>query len=495
MSRKLAAALATGAAALAVLGPGAPAATAAPAGPHPAALGLPTLPQFAGSVWTADKTLRLTADITGDHRADLVGFGDGGVWTAVAKADGTYAPATRVLANFAVDAGGWRIDANPRWLADITGDGRADIVGLGNAGVYTAVSNGDGTFGPVQFAGIAQWGASTRTAAQNYKFFVTDMSGDHRADIVAIRNDRVEVANGRSDGYVNAAYVASYNFDTTRYDYASLNVTDVTGDGRADVLGVAKSGPYRVFTGVSAGGTFSGPIGSTGTFSDGELPRLREIGDVTGDHQADLVENDVNLGGTWVAAGHADGTFAPFVKTNAGMGHDAGWTEDRTPRTLADVTGDGVAEQVGLGEDGTYVSTNGMVGNVLGIDDYSYDHGWRVGTTPRYLADVNGDGEADIVGFGNTGVYVALAYGNYTFIPVASPYQVTVPDVRGLTQPQANAALSAVGLGLNWTPESDPACESLDRGWHETPGPGSGVLAGTTITVTYGRLPKGHSCQ
>ena len=41
-----------------------------------------------------------------------------------------------VQANFAYNAGGWRVDRHPRFLADLTGDGRADIVGFGDAGVW-----------------------------------------------------------------------------------------------------------------------------------------------------------------------------------------------------------------------------------------------------------------------------------------------------------------------------------------------------------------------
>ena len=48
--------------------------------------------------------------------------------------------------NFAYDAGGWRVEKHPRFLADLTGDGRADIVGFGDAGVWVALNNGDGTF-------------------------------------------------------------------------------------------------------------------------------------------------------------------------------------------------------------------------------------------------------------------------------------------------------------------------------------------------------------
>jgi hypothetical protein len=35
---------------------------------------------------------------------------------------------------------------HPRFLADLTGDGRADIVGFGNAGVWVSLNNGDRTF-------------------------------------------------------------------------------------------------------------------------------------------------------------------------------------------------------------------------------------------------------------------------------------------------------------------------------------------------------------
>jgi hypothetical protein len=40
---------------------------------------------------------------------------------------------------------------------------------------------------------------------------------------------------------------------------------------------------------------------------------------------------------------------------------------------------------------------------------YGYDsEGWRVSMHPRMLADTTGDGWADIIGFGNDGVWVAV---------------------------------------------------------------------------------------
>ena len=48
-----------------------------------------------------------------------------------------------VVANFGYDAGGWRVEKHPRFLADTTGDGRADIVGFGNAGVWVSRDAGE----------------------------------------------------------------------------------------------------------------------------------------------------------------------------------------------------------------------------------------------------------------------------------------------------------------------------------------------------------------
>ena len=89
------------------------------------------------------------ADTTGDGRADIVGFGNDGVYVVAAQPDGTFGPVTRVVANFGPTAGGWQVDRHPRFVADTTGDGRADIVGFGDDGVYVSVAQPYRTFGPV----------------------------------------------------------------------------------------------------------------------------------------------------------------------------------------------------------------------------------------------------------------------------------------------------------------------------------------------------------
>ena len=53
-------------------------------------------------------------------------------------ADPAFQEPQLVLGSFGYEAGGWRVDKHPRFLADMTGDGRKDIVGFGDAGVYVA---------------------------------------------------------------------------------------------------------------------------------------------------------------------------------------------------------------------------------------------------------------------------------------------------------------------------------------------------------------------
>ena len=81
-------------------------------------------------------------------------------------------------------------------------------------------------------------------------------------------------------------------------------------------------------------------------------------------------------------------------------------------RTVGDVNGDGLADLVGFGLDGVYVATSTGSGfNPISRWTNSFDlsHGWTVSQYTRTVGDVSGDGLADLVGFGLDGVYVGIA--------------------------------------------------------------------------------------
>ncbi len=106
---------------------------------------------WTGQNWGPEQP-RFITDLTGDGKADIVGFGSDGVWTALGTDSWALAPAHRVLTGFFNYDRGWRTAQHLRLIADLTGDGKADIIGFGNKdGPYIALSNGDGTFQSARF--------------------------------------------------------------------------------------------------------------------------------------------------------------------------------------------------------------------------------------------------------------------------------------------------------------------------------------------------------
>jgi hypothetical protein len=79
--------------------------------------------------------------VNGDGRADIVAFGAAGVSTALGQADGSFASPVFNLGSFGSDVagGGWTSENTySRFAADVTGDHLADIVGFGAAGVFVS---------------------------------------------------------------------------------------------------------------------------------------------------------------------------------------------------------------------------------------------------------------------------------------------------------------------------------------------------------------------
>ena len=367
--------------------------------------------------WRVEKHPRFLADLTGDGRADIVGFGDAGVWVALNKGDGTFQAPQKVVVNFGYDAGGWRVEKHPRFLADLTGDGRADIVGFGDAGVWVALNKGDGTFQAPQKV-VANFGYDAGGwRVEKHPRFLADLTGDGRADIVGFGDAGVWVALNKGDGTFQAPQkvVANFGYDAGgwRVEKHPRFLADLTGDGRADIVGFGDAG---VWVALNKGdGTFQAPqkvVANFGYDAGGwrveKHPRF--LADLTGDGRADIV--GFGDAGVWVALNKGDGTFQAPQKVVANFGYDAGgWRVEKHPRFLADLTGDGRADIVGFGDAGVWVALNKGDGTFQApqkvVANFGYDAGgWRVEKHPRFLADLTGDGRADIVGFGDAGVWI-----------------------------------------------------------------------------------------
>jgi hypothetical protein len=321
--------------------------------------------------WSSDNTYhREVADVNGDGRDDIIGFGSSGVWVALANGDGHFGTPSLNVSAFGANAGGWSSeDTYPREMADVNGDGMADIVGFGSAGVYVSLATGNGNFGAGNFA-LGAFGAG-----------------------------------GGAGGW-------SSNDTYTRH------LGDVNGDGMDDIIGFGSAGTYVSL--ATGGGHFAAPSLALAAFgtntggwnSDNTYPR--EIADVNGDGMADIV--GFGSAGVYVALATGGGQFAtPFLALNA-FGAAGGWNnDDHYPRYVEDINHDGRADIVGFGESRVYVSlgqADGHFGAPTGdLAGFAPSAGGWVSndTYHRVLGDVNGDGSADIVGFGSSGVFVSRA--------------------------------------------------------------------------------------
>ncbi len=372
----------------------------------------------AGS-WKVERHVRHVGDLTGDGRSDIVGFGDAGVYIALNTGHGTFYAPRLMLEDLGYVAGTWRVERHPRLLADLTGDGRADIVGFGDAGVYIALNNGGGTFQPVRLA-LADLGyVAGSWRVERHPRFPADLTGDGRADIVGFGDAGVYVALNNGDGTFQPLRLAIRDFGyvagSWRVERHPRFLADLTGDGRADIVGF---GDFGVSVALNNGdGTFQPRtlvIEDLGYVAGGwrveRHPRF--LADLTGDGRADVV--GFGGDGVFVALNNGDGTFqAPQIAV-WDLGYDAGgWRVERHPRFLADLTGDGRADIIGFGDAGVIVALNNGDGTFqapqLVLEDFGYIAGdWNVERHVRFVTELTGDGRADIIGFGNNGVVVAL---------------------------------------------------------------------------------------
>jgi RHS repeat-associated protein len=199
-----------------------------------------------------------------------------------------------------------------------------------------------------------------------------------------------------------------------------INFGDVNGDGRADLIKHDSAG--LVYTFLSNGdGTF-------GTYTITEGPGGEDAGyihiaDVNGDGRDDLVKQDAD-GNVYTFLSNGDGTFGDPSTTATNAEEGAGFVR------LTDVNGDGRMDLV------TYDSTglvhifiadeNGLLGGPSG-DFSTHDGSGGDGEGLVILADLNADGQADLIKLKSNGnIYTYLSDGKGDF-----EYRGTIIDTCG----------------------------------------------------------------
>ncbi|MCA9929916.1 MAG: VCBS repeat-containing protein [Anaerolineales bacterium] len=312
-------------------------------------------------------------DVDGDGRSDVCGRGDQGIWCGL-SGDENFQNLVHWQGNFG-DPQGWNSHES-YWqtiqFPDVNGDGRDDICGRGSAGILCGISDGS-VF-----------------------------------SVPTIWNSEFSDANGwKSD----AAY------------WSTVQFPDFNGDGLDYVCGRGL-GDTGVNCALSDGQSFVNFDSWAATYSDLNSWKddqsywaTIQFPDVNGDDMDDVCGRDSE----GIVCGLSTGTtFAAQTRWSLQYEDGAGWGNDPAyweTLQFPDINGDEMDDVCARAKSGIYCGLS--TGVNFGTSSYresnfSNANGWN--SHPSYwetiqFPDVNGDGKADVCGRDVEGLFCALASG------------------------------------------------------------------------------------
>ncbi len=303
---------------------------------------------------------------------------------------------------------GYRVGlgANYVALADFNGDGKADVAVANYLDNTISIFLGNGD-GTFRAASPATYNVGNGPVTMA----VTDLNRDGDADIITANfgDGTISVLFGKGDGTLGTA--VTHQTNQPNGGPYSVKVADVNGDGIPDVL-VSNSNLNTVTLLLGVGnGTMESPVQIT----VGQLPNYIAVADLNEDGIPDLVTGNQGGGNTsntlTIRLGNGNGTFQVAQSlTISGLPQEI---------AVADLNGDGHADLVVAGFDG---NTNaGSVSVFLGNGNGTFQTAttYQTGSQPYSVAigDINGDGKLDLVvaNYLSNNFSVLLGNGNGTF--------------------------------------------------------------------------------
>jgi hypothetical protein len=208
------------------------------------------------------------ADINGDGYADIVAVTATGLTSVYLGSGGggfaaplNYGTAAVYPTRFAIGVG------------DFNGDGKPDLAVVGYGSLNILPGNGDGTF---------QSAIVTPISAFALSIAITDLNGDGKTDVAIPSGSNVSVLLGNGDG----TFQRSVNYPVS--NAYGIAIGDFNGDGIPDLVATvfnsgALSGSATVFLGNGDGAFQTGAA-----YAVGNSPYALAVGDFNGDGTADI---------------------------------------------------------------------------------------------------------------------------------------------------------------------------------------------------------------
>jgi len=220
--------------------------------------------------WDVNKHPRTTGDVNGDGKIDIIGFGGSKVFAALGNGDGTFQQLKTITTEFCA-AKGW--DGNqPRAVADLNGDGKVDLIGFGKDGVYVSMAQANGTYAPKKKA-INNFSISQGWNSTVHERVVADLNNDGKLDVVGFGGAAIYCSYGIGNGTFGEPKEILKNSFTTAKGWTKAKhvrtVADIDEDGKNDIVGIGAAGVYVAYSGQNK--IASVPKSPTGS-STGAIP-------------------------------------------------------------------------------------------------------------------------------------------------------------------------------------------------------------------------------
>ncbi len=323
--------------------------------------------------------------------------------------------ATQIPAGGGLDQSG----QYPTVRGDFNGDGKPDFANIvrvyssspgWTSSVSVVLGNGDGTFNP-----------AILTPVQVSEFMVGDVNGDHKDDIIILHQVDWQHAMATFDVLISngdGTFTPGNSYSITSNPLAGATLADVNADGVLDLVAADQASPGNVWTLLGNGdGTFQTPTfvslgGTPAVFP----PLYLTFADLNGDGMLDIALINGDGGELQVYLATSATSFAPPASYMTVDGHlNSGGL------TAGDLTGDGKPELLVPNEtddDITVYKNNGD--GTFQIGQYyagalSATPGGTVADVCPYavtVADVNSDGNADVISTNTCSSDITVLLGN-----------------------------------------------------------------------------------